>query len=101
MRRIKELGRSLGNLLTWLRVIWQWRWWDYSYSVDLLEHDLRTRLRYWGTRTHYIGEQFTRGRILVVLQYLQDYREADWREEDKALKKFLYAYARLLPRLWD
>lgn len=101
MRYIKELGRSLGNLITWFRVIWQWRWWDYGYSVELLELDLRTRLRYWHTKTHYVGDGFTRGRICVVLQYLQDYKEADWQEEDAALRKFLKAYARLLPRLWD
>lgn len=89
MRMIRELGRSLGNLITWFKVIWQCRWWNYEYGVKLLELYLRTRLKYWYTKIH------------IVLQYLQKYKEANWYKENEALRKLLKACARLLPRLWD
>ena len=32
---------SLGSLWFWLPVIWQDRWWDYSFFIKIIEHKLR------------------------------------------------------------
>ncbi len=101
MRQLKEFSRSLVSIISFWRVIWNWRWYDYSYTLDILERDLQLRLRYWGTKTHYIGDKFTRGRMLVLLKNLQEYREAEWQNEARAWKLFMTRHARTLGRLWD
>lgn len=101
MRMIRELGRSIMAITRFWSVIWKWRWYDYSYTVDLIERDLELKLRYWGKHTHYVGAQFTRGRILVLLRALEAYRNAGWTEEPRLWRKFMRRYARTLDRLWD
>lgn len=100
---MKELWRSLVSVVEWLPVTASWRWWDYTFTVDLMARDLQLRIKRWGKETHYIGDRFTLGRMLVVLRYYEKYKsnyEDVW-DEDRLLKKFIRAYARLLPRLWD
>lgn len=102
MRWFKELCSSLKNLVSFYKVVRDWRWYDYSYALDLLVKDLELRGREWGVNTHYVGDSFTKKRICVVLRYYYSYVGADdYIVEDKMLKKFLKAYARLIPRLWD
>lgn len=98
---MKELWRSLVSVVEWLPVVARWRWWDYEFSVDLLAKDLQLRIKRWGVETHYVGECFTLGRMVVVLRYYEEYKNCSIDEEYKLLGKFLKAYARLLPRLWD
>jgi len=101
MRAIRELGRSLVSLAGFWGVIWKWRWYDYGYTVDILERDLQLRLKYWGKDTHYVGDNFTKGRMLVLLKNLDQYRNAKWQDEDRLWKQFITRYARTLTRLWD
>ena len=102
MIKIKEIYRSVLNIIKFWKVIWKWRWWDYSFQVNLIVHQLKELEKVWGNKTHYIGDRFTLGRIKVVLKYYEEYSTTiDIVEEDKKLKKFLKAYVRLLPRLWD
>lgn len=98
---MKEMWRSLVSVVEWLPVTASWRWWDYGFSLDLMARDLQLRIKRWGKQTHYLGDRFTLGRMLVVLRYYEEYRSARVADEDKLLKKFTRAYARLLPRLWD
>lgn len=99
---MKELWRSLVSVVEWLPVVAGWRWWDYEFSVDLLAKDLQLRIKRWGKETRYTGDYFTLGRMVVVLRYYEEYKNSDSiYDEDRLLKKFLKAYARLLPRLWD
>ena len=56
----------------------------------------------WVKETHYEGDEFTLGRIMVVRRYYKEYTAAvDLDKEEVYLQKFLKGYARLLPRLWD
>lgn len=102
MRRLKELGRSLANIVRFWVVIWNYRWWDYGFTLDIIIRDLIIREQVWGVRTHYIGDQFTKKRIQVLLRMHERYiNSTSIYGEDALLKKFLRSYARTLPRLWD
>lgn len=101
MRWFKELGRSLANIVKFWVVIWNYRWWDYGFTVDIIVRDLTIREQVWGIRTHYVGDQFTKKRIQVLLRMHERYISGDVYDEDKLLRKLLARYARTLPRLWD
>jgi len=101
MRAVKEIWRSLVSIARFWKVMWRWRWYDYSYTVDFIEQDLRMRLKHWGKDTHYIGDKFTRGRILILLKNLDEYRDAGWADEPRLWRQFMRRYARTLDRLWD
>ncbi|MGD8305049.1 MAG: hypothetical protein PVF17_00210 [Ignavibacteria bacterium] len=98
----KEFCKSISNLWKFRKVIWRWRWYDYSYQLDIIVSQLKLLDKKWGKDTHYLGDAFTAKRIKVILKYYEEYENTyDIVEEHKALQKFLKAYARLLPRLWD
>lgn len=102
MRSVKEVWRSMANLVIFARVVWRYRWYDYYYPLDFIVKDLELKLVEWGVNTHYVGDKFTRCRIQVVLRYHTRYATAkSFHDEDYYLRKFLKAYTRLLPRLWD
>ncbi len=101
MRRIREVSRSLINVVRFWVVIWRYRWWDYGFTVDIIVRDLAIREQVWGVHTHYVGDQFTKKRIQVLLRMHERYLNADIYDEDKLLRRFLARYARTLPRLWD
>ena len=99
---MKALYNFVGNLWKFRKVIWRWRWYDYGYQLDMIETQLKLLEEKWGKDTHYIGDAFTVKRIKVVLKYYEEYKNTyELEEERKALQKFLKAYTRLLPRLWD
>jgi len=99
MRRLME---SIINLWKFRKVVWNWRWYDYSYQLDMIVFQLQELEKVWGKKTHYEGGDFTAKRIKVVLKYYKEYEDTyDIIEEYKALQKFLNAYTKLLTRLWD
>lgn len=99
MRRFIE---SIINLWKFRKVVWNWRWYDFDFQIDMIVFQLQELEKVWGKKTHYIGDSFTAKRIKVVLKYYKEYEDIDdIREEYKALQKFLNAYTKLLSKLWD
>ena len=102
MRMVRELYRSLVNIVCFWRVVWNWRWYDYSYEREVIDRMLELKERKWGTSTHYVGDKFTLNRIRVLRKWYDMYKNTnDWRDEDVYLKKFLRGYARNATRFWD
>jgi hypothetical protein len=100
MRILKELYRSLTNSAKFWQVVWNYRWWDYGFTLDIIVRDLTIKERMWGVHTHYVGDQVTKKRIQVLLRMYERYTNATGiYEEDALLKKFLRTYARTLPIL--
>jgi hypothetical protein len=99
---MKRIIESIINLWKFRKVVWDWRWYDYSYQLDVIVFQLQELEKVWGKKTHYVGDSFTTKRIKVVLKYYKEYKDTDDIEKEyKALQKFLNAYTKLLPRLWD
>lgn len=102
MRRLRELYRSLVNVVSFWGVMYNWRWYDFAYDLDIMDKVLELKEKEWGVHTVYKGDRFTLGRIKVVRRYFLMYQQSyTLEDEDTYLKKFLNGYARLLPRLWD
>ena len=99
---MKSIVKSIKSIKQFWHVIWNWRWYDFSYTLDIMVRDLQLREEQWGVNTHYVGDTFTKKRIQVLLRMYDRYLDAeDIKEEDKALKLFLRTYVRTVPKLWD
>lgn len=102
MRWIREVYRSLRNLVRFFKIVWQWRWYDPSYAMDLVVKDLEIRLEHWGKDTHYVGDNFTKGRIMVLLRWYKRSKDSyRFDDELKYEKKFLQGYAKNIMKFWD
>ena len=101
-RIVASIYASVRNLCTFAKVIYKWRFWDYSYMLAVIDKMLEECEKRWVKETHYVGDKFTKGRIMVVRRDYYRYMNAsDFVEQDKLEKRFLRRFARLLPRLWD
>lgn len=92
---------GLYNLWAFKKVVWRFRWWDYGFQEQMLDKMLEKCEEEW-SGSHYVGCEFTLGRIKVVRRFYARYLETDsFHDEYKWQKKFHMGYARLLNRLWD
>lgn len=97
-----DIWYGLKNLAIFASAVWKWRWWDFSSQLEMMDKQLEVCEKHWGKHTHYVGDTFTLGRIVVVRSYYKKHKEADtWEEESRYLSKFIKGYARLVVRLWD
>lgn len=102
VRIITSIYNSIRNLWTFAKVTYRWRFWDYSYTLGVIDKMLEECEKRWVKETHYVGDKFTKGRIMVVRRdYQRSITADDFKEQDKLEKRFLRRFARLLPRLWD
>lgn len=52
--------------------------------------------------SHYVGSEFTHGRIKVLKKLYKEYVDkVDPREEYRLQQKFMQKYGKILPTLWD
>lgn len=101
MWNIRSLLVSATNLLKFAKVVWKFRWWDFSFQEEMIDKMLEKCENNW-TDSHYVGAGFTLGRIKVVRRFYRRYQEAEeFLDEWKWQKKFHSEYGRLLHRLWD
>lgn len=98
---MKSFVEGLRNIWTFSRSVWRFRWWDFSFQEEMIDKMLEVCEERW-SESHYVGWEFTLGRIKVVRRFYKRYMEAkSFNEEWKWQKKFHKEYAKLLPRLWD
>ena len=100
MRWVKELGRSVGSVVSFATVVWKWRWYDYGYSIDVLVRMLEMQVASWD-KAHYVGSEFTKGRMLVLLRWYKKSKEGSMWDERRYEDKFLKGYARNARKFWD
>ena len=99
---MRSIITNIKNLVQWAKVVARYRWWDYGFTLQLIRMDLEVKYIHWGKDTHYIGDQFTKKRIAVLLRQLDKYDSAEGlKEECYELQKFMKMYTRNLARLWD
>ena len=98
---VRTVVESCKNIKLFWLVVWRFRWWDFSFQEEVIDKMLEICEKRW-SESHYVGWQFTLGRIKVVRRFYSRYKEAqDFVSEWKWQQKFHREYARLLPRLWD
>ena len=101
-RIVASIYASVRNLCTFAKVIYRWRFWDYSFTLEVIDKMLAECEKQWGSSTHYVGDKFTKGRIIVTRKdYQRSLTTDDYIEQHALEKRFLQRFGRLLPRLWD
>jgi hypothetical protein len=98
------LKESFDSVKFFARTIWKHRWWDYYFFQNLLDKQLEYLEVNYGTNSHFVGDNFTKGRIMVLRRYLKDWVECDDFDENQCKnkrKRFFKYLERNIERFWD
>jgi hypothetical protein len=98
---IKE---SLETTRFFIKSIWNHRWWDYYFFQIFLDKQLEFLEVHYGRDSHFIGDTFTRGRIMVLRKYLKEWIECDEFKEyecKEKRKRFFLHLERNFEKFWD
>ena len=101
--KIYNFKKFFRNLKLYYPILKRDEWWDYSYFEELVIFKLKQLEKHWGDDTHYIGDNFTKKRIQVLLREWEKIEELDedLQDVDKLKEEWFRKLGRLLPRLWD
>ena len=104
---IFSIKEGIKNLIYFFPVIWKYRWWDFEFFLDVVEHILQDYTKHYGEDSHFVGDKFTQKRACVLLKLLREYRESIddptvTKEETKRKKmKFFVQLGKNIERFWD
>jgi len=105
---IHSIRNGIRNVFYFFPVIWKYRWWDFEFFLDIIEHTLKDYTNHYGKDSHFLGDEFVRKRACVLLKMLEKYREChDWdfkksNDEKKQLRrKFFIQLSNNIERFWD
>ena len=112
-----NIKNGLRNLWTYKSVIWNDRWYDYSYIFNILEFKLEQNIKNWD-KAHYVGSEFTKGRMIICLQRIREYntnlenlqellftkkisKHEYISQKDKLMNRTWKSFGRNIQRFWD
>ena len=99
-----NLKESLESVRFFAKTIWKHRWWDYWFLQRFMDRLLEHMEKHYGKDTHFVGAEFTKGRIIIVRKYLKEWMECDeFNDFDckNKRKKFFKHFERNIERFWD
>lgn len=98
-----DLVQGLKNFWHFKKVIWRHRWWDYSYTDDLVEEAYKIMAENWH-KNHYVGGDKDEKELKHIVGLFKKKREIDTftvdDDEEDIIRKEIY---RLIARkrYWD
>ena len=112
-----NIKNGIKNLWKYRKVIWNDRWYDYSYIFKLLEFKLKDTIKNWDN-AHYVGAHFTKLRMQVLLNRIEEYqtnienlqellykkkldRKEYFKLKEELLNKTWKSLGRNIIRFWD
>ena len=112
-----DIPQGIATVIYFFPVIWRFRRWDYNFQLAVIKRMLQNCDKHWD-KSHYVGMEFTHGRIKVLLRMLDRYENYSYtpknldddlykvcrsafQQEHALLQRFLRHYSRTLPLLWD
>lgn len=112
-----NIKNGIKNFWNYKSVIWNDRWYDYSYIFKLLEFKLKDTIKNWD-KSHYVGAHFTKLRIQVLLNRIEEYNtnlenlhelyflkkidKAEYRRlKEELLNKTWKSFGKNITRFWD
>lgn len=105
---LRSLKQGTANLKMYRSLIWNDRWWDYSFFMQLIEFKLKRMEEHWGKDTHYIGDQDEKDTLKKLIEDLEwlnnDEHEFTKDYEDEYKKRSRSFFGRLdrnHRKFWD
>ena len=112
-----NIKHGIKNLWKYKSVIWNDRWYDYQYIFSLLEFKLKDTIKNWDN-AHYVGSEFTKKRMQVLLNRIEEYqtnlenleelyytkkitRDEYYKQKEELLNKTWKSLGRNITRFWD
>jgi hypothetical protein len=68
---IRNFRTGINNLIKYRKLIWNDRWWDYSFFMRMLEFKLKDTEKHWGRDTHYVGDQDEKDTLKKLIEDLE------------------------------
>jgi len=105
---IKSFFVGIENLRKWRKIIWNDRWWDHAFMMEILEFKLKDMESNWGTNTHYVGdldEKETLKKLLDDISWMNNPEneliDGYTEEYKKRSKRFFGRLERNHLKFWD
>ena len=101
------LKESLQTMKFFFITIWNHKWWDYYFFQKLLDKQLEYLEVHYGSNSHFVGDTFTRGRIIILRRYLREwiecdeYGDFDYNKCNEKRKRFFKFLERNIEKFWD
>ncbi len=104
----RHMVNGFGNLLRFRKIIWNDRWWDYSFFLELMLFKLKDMQEHWGTDTHYVGDLDDKEIIDKLVEDLdwmlnneEEFNDGYEKKYKKRSKAFFGRLDRHHRKLWD
>lgn len=108
----RSIATGINNFYKFRKVIWNYRWWDSYYLLEIIGQVLEDWTEHYGVVSHHEGDECLKARIMVMRKWLNCImEEKDCKTGeievylDERMRKeyqlFFYHFPRLLPRIWD
>ncbi len=91
---IKKFFIGIANMWKWKGIVYNDRWWDYEYFLDIMLFKLKIMREHWGRDTHYIHdyiERDTLDKLIIDLEWLieaDEFQEGYEEKYQKTSKRF-------------
>ena len=112
-----NIKHGIKNFWKYRNVIWCDRWYDYQYIFNIIEFKLKDTIKNWD-KAHYVGAHFTKLRMQVLLNRIQEYstnlenlqellhqkkisKTEYLKLKDDLLNKSWKSFGRNITRFWD
>lgn len=102
----RNFFRGIDNLRKYRKLIWEDRFWDHYFFLELLRFKLKDMEENWGVNTHYVGDQEDKDILKKVIEdldwMLDDDKHFDdgYEEEYKRRSKRAFGYIDRHHRKW-
>jgi hypothetical protein len=105
---LRNFRTGIYNLIKYRSIIWNDRWWDYSFMLEILLFKLKDMESNWGANTHYVNDledKDTLKKMIVDLEWMlnEEYSLEDGYSEKykKVSTRFFGRLDRNHLKLWD
>lgn len=108
MTPVRNFRRGIENLFKYRKLIWEDRWWDYYFLLEMLKFKLKDMEEKWGSETHYVNdldEKETLKKLIEDLEWMLDdeneFKDGYEEEYKKRSRSFFGRLDRNHRKLWD
>lgn len=86
-----NIKNGIKNFWNYKSVIWNDRWYDHSYIIAVIKFKLQQNINQWD-KAHYVGSNFTKKRMIVILNRLEEFETNLENIEDMYYNKNITKY---------